>query len=66
MPTDNFKDSPELDSSFQDELRSLLNKHSKETSSDTPDFILADYLNNCLKTFDDSVKFRDRWYKQNE
>jgi len=38
-------------SNFLPELRELLNKHSKEGVSDTPDFVLACYLRDCLDTF---------------
>ena len=47
---------------FKKELMSLLNKHSKEQDSNTPDFIIAEYLVNCLKTFNESVISRTLWY----
>ncbi len=37
---------------FRDELTSLINCHSLENASDTPDFILANYLMACLNAFD--------------
>jgi hypothetical protein len=46
---------------FQQELASLLNKHSKENLSGTPDFILAMYLSRCLETFDATVRARAEW-----
>lgn len=48
---------------FANELLSLLNKHSKENESNTPDFILAEYLIGCLKVFNESVNNRQIWYK---
>ena len=36
---------------FKKELCELLNKYSKENESDTPDFILAEYLIGSLKVF---------------
>ena len=48
--------------SFKKELEELINKHSMENGSDTPDLILATYLLSCLKAFDDATKNRDRWY----
>lgn len=42
-------------SEFQKELKTLINKHSMEQFSDTPDFVLAEYLNNCLKAFNGAV-----------
>lgn len=47
---------------FQKQLLSLLNQHSKENDSDTPDFILAEYIMGCLKTFNESVTNREVWY----
>lgn len=47
---------------FRKELECVLNKHSMENGSDTPDFILAIYLVNCLKAFDVAVKQRGTWY----
>jgi len=34
---------------FKQELEHLINKHSMENRSNTPDFILADYLVRCLE-----------------
>lgn len=48
---------------FHRELASLLNKYSKENDSGTPDFILAQYLNNCLDTFNRAISAREEWYK---
>jgi len=47
---------------FQDELESLINKHSQENGSDTPDFILASYMNECLLAFNSAVSARESWY----
>ena len=52
-------------SDFKKELEGLINKYSIENESDTPDFILAEYLMGCLKTFNDITKSRDRWYGVN-
>ncbi len=46
---------------FKKELEMLLNKYSKENGSDTPDFILAEYLDNCLKNFDNIVNQKNKW-----
>jgi hypothetical protein len=51
-------------STFRDELQALINRYSKENGSDTPDFILASYLEQCLKAFDQATKDRDAWYGQ--
>ncbi len=55
-------DSPSL--SFLQRLQDLINKHSKESDSDTPDFILAQYLNNCLTSFNSALKQRSNWYSK--
>jgi hypothetical protein len=50
------------DSAFLLELESLINKYSKENGSNTPDYILADYLLDCLNAFDKSVRARHKWF----
>lgn len=47
---------------FLSELECLINKYSKENGSDTPDFQLAGYLNDCLETWNKYTKYRDNWY----
>lgn len=47
---------------FRKELESLINRHSMENNSNTPDFILADYLDGCLQLFDITVERREQWY----
>ncbi len=52
------KDAPD----FRSGLVDLLNKFSRENMSNTPDWILRNYLCSCLDTFDTAVQQRDRWY----
>jgi hypothetical protein len=52
----------ELQQSLQ--LASALNRCSAENGSNTPDFILADFLGACLAAFDAAVKRRAEWYGQ--
>jgi hypothetical protein len=47
---------------FERELTALINRHSLEGESDTPDFILAKYLVFCLKVFNETTKLREQWY----
>lgn len=47
---------------FREELRSLLNRHCMENASNTPDYVLADYLIGCLKAYDDALRDRDRFF----
>jgi hypothetical protein len=48
--------------SFKKELTSLINRYSMENDSNTPDYVLADYLFKCLETFNESIKDRNSWY----
>lgn len=47
---------------FQVELEELINRHSIENGSDTPDRLLAEYLVGCINIYNQTVKARDRWY----
>jgi len=49
-------------SQFEMDLRKLINYHSQENGSDTPDFLLAEYLSQCLATFNVIVVAREKWY----
>jgi len=49
---------------FQKELEQLINKYSLENDSDTPDFILATFLAECLDSFNVAVHNRNAWYKR--
>lgn len=49
-------------STFHNELESLINKFSMENDSNTPDFILAQYLHDCLGAFGNAMIHRDKWY----
>lgn len=50
--------------SFRKELQHIINCYSKENGSDTPDFILAEYLCACLHAFDNAVTARSAWYSK--
>ena len=47
---------------FKKELEQLINRHSLENGSDTPDFILAEFLVDCLLAVNKMVNRRDEWY----
>lgn len=47
---------------FERELESLINRYSKENGSNTPDFILAQYLLGCLTVWNTCVTEREKWY----
>lgn len=46
---------------FQQQLEDLLNRHSQENVSNTPDFILAKFLVDCMAAFNAAVKERTKW-----
>ena len=47
---------------FTKELKELLNRGCMENNSNTPDFILAEYMTVCLLAFDKATIDRDKWY----
>ena len=47
---------------FREEIDELLNRCSAENGSDTPDFVLARFLIDCLAAFDRAVVARERFY----
>jgi hypothetical protein len=49
-------------STFYDELETIINRYSIENDSNTPDFILATYLHDCLGAFNNAMIKRDKWY----
>jgi hypothetical protein len=46
-------------------LEEAINMVSAENGSNTPDFVLAEYLTDCLAAFDKAVKRRESWYGVN-
>lgn len=51
---------------FKKDLQQLINKHSLEKYSNTPDFILANYLVECLMAFNYASSTREYWYRKGE
>lgn len=47
--------------SFQEELRALLNRYSKENESGTPDYILAEFLQQQLTIWNNTIAARSIW-----
>jgi len=47
---------------FRKELEILINKYSIENESNTPDFILAEYLITCLSAFNKATEQKSEWY----
>ena len=49
-------------SDLKKELSNLLNHYSAESGSNTPDFILAEYLFGALEAFYHAVTMRESWH----
>lgn len=49
---------------FEQELMALINRYSKENDSNTPDWILAQYLLGCLAAFNVATQQRENWYQR--
>lgn len=50
---------------LKNDLTALLNKYNAENVSNTPDWILADYLMGCLANYNHTLKLRQVWYEAN-
>lgn len=59
-----FRQEKQAKPSFEHQLTSLINRHSMENGSDTPDFILGKYLLKCLRTFNETISEREVWYNR--
>lgn len=57
---------PAVSQEFQDELARLINKHSQENGSDTPDFLLASFLVGCLEVWNSQIRLREKWFGRAE
>lgn len=47
---------------LEKDLAAVLNRHSAENATDTPDFVLARYLLTCLDAWNAGVARREEWY----
>lgn len=50
------------ESAFLVDIESAINRASKENDSNTPDFILAEYISDCLNAFTKASRAREKWY----
>lgn len=48
--------------SFEQELSNLLNKHSWDSRTNVPDFILADHLTGELRNLSALIGQNDKWH----
>lgn len=51
------------ESSFRKQIENLINTNCIEDASNTPDFVLAEYLIDCLRAFDNATNKRELWYQ---
>lgn len=54
----------EMGADLRREVERAINMYSAERGSNTPDFILAEYLISCLEAFDVAVCARGKWWGQ--
>jgi hypothetical protein len=47
------------------EIENAINRVCAENVSNTPDFILAEFMIDCLAAFDKATNTRSAWYSQN-
>ena len=48
---------------FEIDLEKLINEHSIDNDLNTPDYILADYLVNCLENYRKITEERENWHQ---
>jgi hypothetical protein len=61
-PPDSARSSDNKLGDFRKELERLLDCMGMENRSDTPDFILSQYITDCLEAHDRAVNRREVWY----
>ena len=50
------------DSALASAIEDVINRHCRENASNTPDFILGEYLLTCLQAFEVACRARETWY----
>ena len=50
---------------FEEALKTLINQYSKENDSNTPDYLLANFLNEVLISYSATLRARDKWFNIN-
>lgn len=48
------------------DIENAINRNSAENGSNTPDFILAEFLTDCLAAFDRASVAREKWYGRSD
>lgn len=49
---------------FEQDLKAFVNSWSMENGSNTPDYVLSEYLVGCLRAFDMAINRRDSHMKK--
>jgi len=57
-----MSDANPLDQKLTEGFRKVINEHCGENVANVPDFILAEHLFSCFRTFNWSIEKRDKWY----
>ena len=52
-----------VDAELIRDFAALLNRHSRENYSNTPDFILAEFLVHCLRSFETAENLKDELFR---
>lgn len=52
-----------MEPTFERALEQLINHYSKENDSNTPDFVLAAYMQRCLDNWNATMKERAKYYQ---
>lgn len=50
--------------SLRQEIEQAINRNCAENGSDTPDWILAEFIMDALEAFDRAVNARSKWYRK--
>lgn len=61
-----MNDQKQASEPFRSDIAAAINRYSMENASNTPDFILADFLDECLSAFSRAAKRRDEWYGERQ
>jgi len=51
---------------LKDDLAELLNQHSMEQASETPDYVLAEYMLGCLYTYEKAIVGKELFWDKQE
>ena len=58
MPEQTYTEEDKNYDDFVRDLAAVVNKHSREGNSNTPDFLLADFMSGCLNVYENVLRER--------